>query len=99
MSRITKSAKGEECQIRIPGVCLGTSETVVWCHANGSAAGKGIGMKSNDLLGAYGCQRCHGVYDRRTRLAANYTSDQIKLMFWEGHARSLLILIQKGLVK
>lgn len=100
MSKITKSAKGEECQIRIPGICKGNKETVVWCHANGSAAGKGIGMKSYDLLGAYGCQNCHDMYDRRTKpLMMHGSYENIKLMFWEGHARSLVMLIEKGLVK
>lgn len=103
MSKITKSAKGEECQIRYVGVCSGNSETVVWAHANGSAAGKGIGMKSHDLLGAFACQACHDLYDRR-RKPPRYmddilNADRIDLMFWEGHARSLVILIEKGLVK
>ncbi len=96
MSSITESAKNEECQIRIEGVCLGHAETVVWCHANGSAAGKGFGAKSHDLLGAYGCAACHDMYDRR-RVAPYYlTYDLIKLRFHEGHMRSLLMLIEKG---
>lgn len=53
-SKITRSANGKRCQIRLPGVCT-DSPNVVWCHAIGQAAGKGIGMKVPDLLGAYGC--------------------------------------------
>ena len=98
VSKITKSARGEQCQIRIPGVCNRNPETVVWCHANGSAAGKGIGMKSPDLLGAYGCSACHDVYDGRD-MRYGYMREEVDLMFWEGHARSLRILIEKGLVK
>lgn len=98
MSKITESARGAQCQIRIPGVCNHRPETVVWCHANGSAAGKGIGMKSHDLLGAYGCSACHDVVDRRARLPIGTYRETVELMFWEGHARSLLLLIKNGLV-
>ena len=52
MSAITNSARGMACQVRMPGVCNFDPATTVWCHANGSAAGKGIGQKSHDLLGA-----------------------------------------------
>lgn len=97
MSKITESARGQECAVRIPGVCNGNPETVVWAHANGSAAGKGIGMKAPDLLGAYACSACHDEVDRRTRLWSDRAV--VRLMFWEGHARSLRILIEKGLVK
>ena len=100
MSTITDSARGEQCQIRIPGVCSGNPETVVWCHANGSAAGKGIGMKSHDLLGAYGCANCHDEFDRRNTKAfrAGHSRKDVELWFWQGHARSILLLIEKGVV-
>lgn len=100
MSKVTQSARGEQCQIRIPHVCRApVTETVVWCHANGSAAGKGIGMKSHDFLGAYGCQGCHDVYDRRVNLPPGMCREDVELAFWEGHARSLVMLVKKGLVK
>lgn len=98
MSSITQSARGEACQIRLIGVCSCRRETTVWCHANGSAAGKGIGMKSHDLLGAYGCSTCHAVVDRQVPLPRHLTREGVKLAFWEGHARSLLLLIEKGIV-
>lgn len=55
MSKITESARMEFCTLRIKHICNFNVETTVWAHANGSAAGKGIGMKSHDLLGAYAC--------------------------------------------
>lgn len=96
VSKIRESARGEQCQIRIPGVCNGNPETVVWCHANGSAAGKGIGMKSHDILGAYGCSSCHDAYDRRSK--SEWARWEVELDFWEGHARSVVLLIEKGLI-
>lgn len=100
VSKITESARGEDCQIRLIGVCNRNHETTVWCHANGSAAGKGIGMKSHDLLGAYGCSSCHDAYDRRQFMSARplLSREQVELCFWQGHARSVLLLIEKGIV-
>lgn len=100
MSRITDSARGEQCQVRLPHICqMPRTETVVFCHANGSAAGKGLGMKSMDLLGAYGCQACHDVYDRRVTLPKGMCREDVELAFWEGHARTLILLVKKGLVR
>lgn len=98
MSKIRQSARGKECQVRIPGVCSGDDSTVVWAHAIGHASGKGIGMKSHDILGAYACQKCHDAYDRRIK-PYGVLYFQVKECFYEGHLRSLQILIDEGLVK
>jgi hypothetical protein len=96
ISKIRESANGMPCQIRIPGVCNHNPATVVWMHANGSAAGKGIGMKSHDLLGAYGCSSCHDVFDRRVPYAGDRY--MVELAFHEGHQRSLVLLIERGII-
>lgn len=62
MSKITKSAKGEQCTLRIPGVCEGRTETVVFCHAPYPNRG---GMRDQDFWGAYGCVDCHDFVDGR----------------------------------
>jgi len=98
MSKITEFARGQECQIRIPGMCCRDNATTVWCHGNGSAAGKGIGMKSHDALGAIGCYVCHGVVDGSIPRTNGLTRDDVRLAFWEGHARSLRMLIEANLV-
>ena len=98
VSAIRKSAKGMDCQIRLIGICNHNSESVCWAHANGSAAGKGIGMKAHDLLGAYACSNCHDVYDRRADAPEAFAREQVELAFWEGHARSLLLLIERGII-
>lgn len=96
MSKIRESAEGVPCQIRMIGICNHDPRTTVWCHANGSAAGKGNGMKSHDLLGAYGCSNCHDVYDRRTN--TDTPRVEVENAFWEGHARSLVLLIERGII-
>jgi hypothetical protein len=65
--KLLASAQGKDCQLRIPGVCNGNPETVVWCHLNGQEYGKGMGHKSHDLFGFYGCSNCHDLYDGRLK--------------------------------
>ena len=96
--KITQSARGRDCQIRLPGVCNFNPETTVWCHANGQASGKGIGMKGNVLCGSYGCNDCHDVYDRRKKHPyLSYV--EVEVCFMEGHFRTMRILIEEGLIK
>ncbi len=97
MSRITESARGKPCQVQLPGVCNGNPETVVWAHANSLQFGKGIGMKTHDLLGAYACQQCHDAYDRRIK--TDHVREFVEFCFMEGHMKSLKMLIDEGVVK
>ena len=53
-------------------------------------------MKADDLLGTYACSACHDVYDRR--MPTKMPRVEVELAFWEGHARSLLKLIEKGVI-
>lgn len=98
MSKITDSARNELCQVRIPG-CSHKREETVWSHGNGSACGKGLGMKAPDPIGAYTCFHCHGVYDRQIPAPKGWTRQDVEIAWWEGHGRSLAILIAKGLIK
>ena len=61
--KIRNSAKGEECTLRIPGICNFDPDTTVFCHLPSKASG--IGQKGNDYCGVYGCHNCHSVLDRR----------------------------------
>ena len=92
MSKLRKSAKNAPCQIRIPGVCRNETETVCLCHINGA----GWAMKSLDIHGAYGCQRCHDVVDGR--LSTGWDSDLIKLWFLEGVIRTQELMVEEGLI-
>jgi hypothetical protein len=59
-SKITKSARGESCSLRVSPNCQ-DGETVVYCHLNSNY--RGIGLKSPDLFGVYGCYACHQMLD------------------------------------
>lgn len=92
-TKLTKSARGEECQVRVPGVCNHNPETTVLAHLNGG----GAGMKHSDIHGAYCCSDCHlwldGGYTRYT------TRQERDLTHYEGVIRTQIIMLDKGLIK
>lgn len=99
MSKIRQSAKGQDCQVRIIGVCNFNPETTILAHPNAYAAGKGAGMKALDGLGAYCCSSCHDVIDGRAPRPTGMRKSDVDLAFHEGHQRTFVILAEKGLVK
>jgi hypothetical protein len=94
MSKIRKSARGEDCQVRLNGVCNFNSETTIFAHKSGA----GMGLKSNDIHGAYCCSSCHDVIDGRGKVDWN-KKQEIENAFYEGIFRTQLLLLEKGLIK
>jgi len=95
MSKLTKAARGRECQVRIFGVCNGDPETTVLAHYR-LAGLCGMGIKPHDLIGAWACSSCHDEVDRRTQ---HLNIDNASLAHAEGVIRTLDILLKEGLVK
>lgn len=95
---IRDSARGEDCQVRIPGACTGNPEHTIWSHAPMGAAGKGMGIKAVDVAGAYCCTTCDAVVDGQRPAPAGMTRDAVLLAWFMGHMRSLVMLARKGLV-
>lgn len=95
-SKIRKSARGQDCQIRLENTCNGNPETTVFCHVNGA----GVGKKSLDMFGAYGCSDCHREVDRLPSL--NHIvefEDAIKLLkFYEAVMRTQKLMLEDGLI-
>ena len=95
-SKIRRSAQGQECQIRIPGVCNGNPETTVLCHLPGG----GMGGKMSDIHAAYGCSECHDYVDgRKNNKEFRYSGKVLKVYFYEGVFRTQEILLRDGLIK
>ena len=90
--KITQSAKGEECQVRYPGVCNFNDETTIYAHLNGA----GMGTKHADIFGAYCCSSCHDLADGKTHDA--YLENEVEVYFYEGIFRTQQILLDKGLI-
>lgn len=98
MTPIRKSARGEACTLRIPGVCRQDASTTVWCHSNRLADGKGMGIKANDEAGCYGCSSCHAFLDGGWAAFAHWSYDLIQQYFERARAISRVILKRKGLL-
>ncbi|PHM68834.1 DUF1364 domain-containing protein [Xenorhabdus kozodoii] len=94
MANLRKEARDRECQVRLPGICNGNSETVVLAHYR-MAGISGMGMKPHDLFGAWACSACHDEIDRRTRLT---DADYAHMAHLEGVIRTQSILLQEGKV-
>jgi hypothetical protein len=95
MSKLRASARGQECLVRIPGVCNRNPETVVLAHLNGG----GMGMKTHDIHGSYCCSSCHDMLDGRvSRSSHEYTGPELKLMHYEGIKRTQDYWLSIGMV-
>lgn len=89
MANLRKEAKGRECQVRIVGVCNGNPETVVLAHYRMCGL-NGVGMKPNDIFGAWACSAVDG------RIKTDYSRDELRLAHAEGVFRTLNTLIKEG---
>lgn len=79
------SANGEACVY-----CGAQDSTIVWCHSNEGAHGKGMSIKSHDLLGNYWCARCHHLYDR-----SPLPREQKRAMFRECYPKTMVRVAEK----
>ena len=96
MSKIRKSARGQECQVRFPGICNGNPETVVAAHIR-VAGTCGVGMKPSDLATVRACSACHDVMDGRA-LASHITATEKYEYLLEALCRQLQDYEREGLV-
>jgi hypothetical protein len=94
LSKIRRSAKNEECQFCLAGICNGNTETTVLCHKNGA----GMGMKAPDEIAAYGCSDCHDVMDGRRPRPFGLSYEAMQVLFDMAIARTQAILRRKELM-
>lgn len=91
-TKLTKSARGQDCQVRIPNVCNHNPDTVVLAHLNGG----GGGMKHDDIHGAYACSTCHAWLDGG--YVHHFNRDYRDLLHLEAVIRTQIIMLDKGLI-
>lgn len=65
---LRRSAKGEACTLRIPGVCKNDTSAVVLCHVNGVLL-KSNNSKQVDMHAFYGCSACHDAQEYQSNWA------------------------------
>jgi len=93
MSRLSKSAKGKMCQVRIPSVCRNETDTVCLAHIGGA----GWAMKTLDIHGAYYCGKCHDIVDGRVK--SEFPHELIKLWHLQGVMRTQEIMVKEKLIR
>jgi hypothetical protein len=78
---LTASAKGQDCTLRLPGVCNHDPSTTVFAHYPGSkkTGPKGTSAKGHDLHGGYACSACHDYIDGRNHPAMIFRLEDIML--------------------
>ena len=91
MSKIRKSAQGEECSLRLD-CCNYNTDTTVFAHIS-IKGNSGIGTKPIDLHGVYACSDCHDAIDGRVKGVQFSDSDKLRAMI-ETQGK----LVKKGLV-
>ena len=84
------SAKGEDCTLRLPGVCNQNPETTVLAHV--PCGQRGMGMKGPDMIAVYACSACHDALDGRSRWGAD-AGDVIRAI-----AETQMKFLEKGLM-
>jgi len=90
--KYTKSAKGQDCQIRSP-FCNYDTATVVFCHLNGA----GMGEKMQNIHGAYGCSKCHDFVDGTPGF--DFNNAQRQSYHLKGTIRTQALMIRNGVLK
>lgn len=92
---LRKEAKGRNCMVRLPGICCFDNDTTVLAHVRISGV-SGMGIKSDDALGAWACYPCHMAIDGQTKTAM--TREELRLAHLEGMARTIAVLRKEGLL-
>ena len=81
--------------MRLPSICNHNSETVVLAHIRMPSI-SGMGLKADDLLGAWACSACHDAIDRRAH--TDLDRDYVRLAHLEGMVRTIAQLRAEDIV-
>lgn len=95
--KLRDSARDKPCTIQSPW-CQQRTDTVVWCHSPFAEHGKGMGCKAHDIFGCYGCLECHTWLDTLSK-QQGISNEERREAFRKAHERSLLIVVQEGILR
>lgn len=74
-NKLRSSAKGQDCTLRLVGICNFNPETTVLCHVG---VNSGVGTKSGDNMAVFGCSSCHSELDSCAR--HSYAADVVRAL-------------------
>ena len=92
---LRKLAEGQECMLRLPGICNHNPETTVLAHIRNQWFGGS--SKPPDICGIWACSACHDEMDNRTQIIP----DRAYLQWWilDALCRQLHWYFKQGIVK
>ena len=91
-------ARGQDCLVRVPGVCCNDRDTTVLAHINErSLVRAGMGQKVPDMFGAISCHACHELIDGRAQ-SQEYSREELLIMHYQGMVRTQYKLLQEGMI-
>ncbi len=91
-TKITKSARGEYCSLRLSDNCQ-DGETVVLCHIGRD---RGMAIKCGDHFAVYGCSSCHEIIDGKVKTI--FTAGDLEREKLRALEETQSKLINKGLL-
>lgn len=92
---LRRAARARPCLVRVPHVCDGGGETTVLAHYR-LAGYAGVGIKPDDILGAWCCGPCHAAIDGHTKTL--HTTAELRRWHAEGCMRTIAALRREGLL-
>jgi len=94
--KIRQSAKGQDCTVRLPGVCREApdNETTVLAHMPSG----GMGNKAPDTEAAYACFYCHEHLDGRLQAKPPFDNEFLELQHLRGCVETRAILRRMDLI-
>lgn len=93
---LRKLAKGQECMLRLPGICNSNPETTVLAHVRRGFYGMGI--KPVDWCGVWCCSACHEAYDRH-KPPRNYMPYEMEAEMLRALCQQLAKYVEMGVLK
>ena len=91
MSKLRKSAQGQQCTLRLNG-CNYNPETVVLAHIRNNQF-CGVAMKPSDYMSCFACSSCHDTIDGRVK------SDTVYKDILRAHFETLQHWVEVGLIE
>ena len=93
---IRKASAGQECTLRIEGICRNNPAYTVGAHLRIFNIA-GMGQKPDDLFIVDGCDRCHDALDRRGNAAGISLQDILMaLILTQRRRRAAGLIFLKG---
>jgi len=93
--KVLDHARGQPCQLALPGICSHDPATTVFAHLNGAAFGKGAGMKAHDIAGFFADFNCHAAYDLNTH---GLDDAELNAALLKAVVGTWVILVQDGII-